>query len=159
MFGFFFGAACLAGLAVVAARGHRHHHHRGHWGRGYGRPWGIRGALYSVFSRLDATPAQEKVILGAVEELKDTVRGARGSLRQVRDAMASAVKGDAFDEASLGQAFSSQDSSFAEIRAAVTNAGRKIHEVLDERQRKTLADMIESGPFGFRGFGHSHGHC
>src|SRR5258706_10671703 len=117
MFGFFFGAACLAGLAIVAARGHRHHRWGHRWGPGYGRPWGVRGALYSVFSRLDATPAQEKVILGAVEEVKDTVRGSRISLRKVQGAIASAVKGDAFDEASLGEAFSAQDASFVEIRA------------------------------------------
>lgn len=159
MFGFIFGAACLAGLAVVVARGRFHHHHGYYGHHRYGRPWGMRGAMYSVFSRLDATPAQEKAILSAVDEVKDTVRNARGSLRQFRDALAAAVKGDTFEEASLGQAFSAQDASFAEVRGAVTSAGRKIHEVLDERQRRTLADIIQSGPFGFGRWGHSQGHC
>lgn len=157
MFGFFFGTACLIGLAAVVARGHRYRRH-GY----YGRPWGPRSSLYAAFSRLDATPAQEKAILSAVEELKDTVRTARGSFRQTREAAARAVRGERFDDAPLRDAFTTQDAAFSQIREAVGTAGRKIHEVLDERQRKTLADMIESGPGMWLGggFGPMHrGHC
>jgi hypothetical protein len=31
------------------------------------------------------------------------------------------------------------------------NTADKVHGTLDERQRKQLADMIESGPYGFAG--------
>lgn len=149
MFGFLFGAACLVGVALLVRHG-RHHHHPGH----YRRHFGMRSALYAIFARLDATPAQEKAILAAAEELEGTLKNARGTLRKTREAAAKAVGGDRFDEAPLAEAFTAQDTAFAEIRSAVQVAGRKIHEVLDERQRKTFAEIVESPP-GW--FGHSHG--
>ncbi len=149
MFGFLFGTACLAGM-IAAARGGRW---RGRWG-GRG-PFG-RGALYAVLSRLETTPGQEKAISAAVEEFIDVLRKRRGTMGETREAFASAVSGETFDESKLREAFVGQDGALNEVREAAVEAARKIHEVLDERQRKTLGDMIESGP-GF-GHGHHHGH-
>lgn len=155
MFGFFFGTACLIGLAAVVLRGHHHHHHHP---RGHGWRRGPRRALYAVFSRLDTTPGQEKAILAAVDELTEKIRGSRGSLKQTREAAAGAVRGDRFDEATLAGAFTAQDAALSELRGAVTAAGRKIHEVLDDRQRRSLADLIESGPRALH-LGSCAGHC
>lgn len=144
MFGFVFGTACLIGLIVVATRRRRWH---GHWGGRFGR-----GPLYGVLARLDATPGQEKVIGAALEEFREAARKGRGAVKSTRDAAARAVRGASFDESGLRGAFMEQDQVLGELREAALAAGRKIHEVLDERQRKTLAELIEDGA----GFAHHH---
>src|SRR5947207_1083449 len=96
-FGFVIGTICLVGLVRVLV-GRRYyggfHHYGGYggygyppWGRGYGGPhFGRRGRgmVYSLLARLDATPSQEKAILSAVDELKDTARELRGTVRETR---------------------------------------------------------------------------
>ena len=148
MFGFVFGTACLVGLIFVVARGRR----RGHY-FAYGR-----GPLYAALSRLDATPGQEKAILAAVDEFRETARKGRAVVDGTREAAARAVRGPTFDESGLRGAFLGQDQALAEIREAVIEAGRKIHDVLDERQRKTLAELIEAGPSSFHHRAHHYGH-
>ena len=151
MFGFVFGTACLIGLIFVAARGRRRWH--GHHG-GYGR-----GPMYAALARLEATPGQEKAIAQAVEEFWETARKGRSAMKSTREAAARAVRGPSFDESGLRSAFLEQDQALSEIREAALQAGRKIHEALDERQRKTLAELIESGPgYGFAHHGYHHGY-
>ena len=153
MFGFFFGAACLVGLVALARR----RRWRGYGYGGHG-PWGGRGPLYAVLGRLQTTPGQEKAISAAIEEFFEVARKGRETLRGTRKAAAQAVRGVSFDDSALREAFAAQDGALDEIRRAATTAGKKIHEVLDERQRKTLADMIESGPgWGFAHHGYHHG--
>ena len=67
-------------------------------------------------------------------------------MKSTREAAARAVRGPSFDESGLRSAFLEQDQALWEIREAALGAARKIHEALDERQRKTLAELIESGP-------------
>ncbi|HEV8245180.1 MAG TPA: hypothetical protein VGP93_05405 [Polyangiaceae bacterium] len=154
MFGFLFGTACLIGIFAVA-RGRRRWRGHGHWGG----PWGGRGPLYGVLARLGTTPGQEKAISAAVDEFLEVARAGRGTLKQTRGAAAKAVGGADFDEAALREAFAAQDSALDGIREAAVSAGKKIHDVLDERQRKTLAELIESGPgFAHHGYGHGCGH-
>jgi hypothetical protein len=147
MFGFVFGTACLIGLIAVVSRGRRRWH-------GYYRAYG-RGPLYAVLARLNATPGQEKVIGQAVEEFWEVARKGRDAMKSSREAAARAVRGPSFDESSLRGAFLEQDQTLSQIREAALEAGRKIHEVLDERQRKALGELIESG-FGWGH--HHHGH-
>lgn len=116
---------------------------RGGFGRGFG--FGPRAFLYRVLARLDATPAQERVIVAAVEEFRDTVRTQRGELRDSRKDVATAMRAEGFDAILLGDTFSRQDTKIEEVRKAFVGAIAKIHEALDERQRKVLADMIEGG--------------
>ena len=56
-------------------------------------------------------------------------------------------------EAALTEMFARHDQRFADVRKAMVESLGRIHEALDERQRETLAAMLERGrPFG-RGFG------
>jgi Spy/CpxP family protein refolding chaperone len=149
MFGFVFGTACLVALGFVVARG-RHRH----WGRRFGGPFG-RHALYGVLERLETTPGQEKIITQAVSGFRETASRSRSAFESSRKAAARAVQGEVFDESALREAFLEQDAAIAEIREALVATGRRVHETLDERQRKILGELIESGP-GFRRFGHHH---
>ena len=147
MFGFLFGTACLIGLVVVIKRGRygRFGHHGRH--RGYGP----RGALNALLSRLDTAPGQEKVIVAAVEELVDRARDSGRELRDTRRDIAQAVRGERVDEARLSEVFGRHDAALDKLRAGNVEALRKVHEALDERQRKILGDLIDSG--GLYGYG------
>jgi uncharacterized membrane protein len=146
---------------------HDHHHgehghhraHRGHggppWMRGghRGGPWGRRGRggrgrrgrwmLHAALARIDATPAQERVIVGEIERLQERVRETRTGLRDARSDLAAALRGPILDDAALGAVLGRIDGATGEARAAGLDALRNIHAVLDEKQRVTVADMLE----------------
>ena len=160
--GLLIGTLCLIGLVRVLV-GRRHYggfHHYGYgygppayagcggggWGYGGPGPWGRRrGFLYSILARLDATPSQEKAILSALDELKDSARELRGTVRETRGDVARTVRGATFDESGLDSVEKRFDDAAARLRQATGAALGKIHGVLDDRQRKVLGDMIESG--------------
>jgi Spy/CpxP family protein refolding chaperone len=165
-FGWVFGTLCLVGLVRTIGRhryGFYHHHHpgwahryggfgpdhgvgtghgHGPWGRGFRR--GGRGVLFSILDRLDATPAQEKTIMAAVDELRDTTSELRSTLRGARQDLARAVRAPAFDASAVASS-TSFDQIADRFTSAVASALAKIHGVLDDRQRDMLGELIESG--------------
>jgi len=164
MLGFFIGSVCLIGLIKVGLRGHHghghcgggHHGHHGRWhghgryGRGYGRGegeegrgFGERAMLRWVFERLDTTHGQEKVIIEAVEELREPFKKARSQAGSTFDDFAQAMRGEGFDHGRVAGTWVSQDKALEELRVALTAAMARVHEVLDEKQRKILGDLIE----------------
>jgi hypothetical protein len=153
MFGILFGTLCLVGLFVVLRRGR---HHRFHFGHGRHRGFGPRAAVNAVLDRLDTAPGQEKVILGAVDAFVERARTSGREIRGTRKELAEALRGEALDEARLEQVFGRHDAAIADLRAAGVDAVRKVHGALDERQRKILSDLVDSGmPFGFWARGHA----
>lgn len=185
MFGFIIGTVCLIGLIKVLRHGHGHgygwgggwgyghcggHGHchgergerddwdgerRGPFGRRGGFGFGPRAFLRGLFERLETTPGQEKVILSAVDEVRDAMRGARGEVGKTRTDVAQAFGGDHFDAEVMGAVFSRHDDALANVRKAFVGALSKVHEALDERQRKIFAEIVESrfggGRWGFGG--------
>ena len=154
--GLFIGTVCLIGLVrvVIGRRWHGgSHYYGGHGchggyggGYGYGGRWGRgRGFLFGLLSRLDATPSQEKAILGALDELKGSAWELRGTVKETRGDIARTISGPAFDESALNAAGGRLDDASHKMRAVVGATLGKIHGVLDDRQRKLLAEMIESG--------------
>jgi hypothetical protein len=153
MLGFFIGAACLVGLAAVArGRHHRHHgcyggHHHGFGRRGFGARFFFR----RILERLDTTPGQEKVIREAIHDLQDEAYGLRRDIRATRSEIADALRAPELDKALLDRVFAKHDEVIEKLRASVVSSADRVHSTLDEQQRKRLADMIESGPFGLAG--------
>jgi hypothetical protein len=118
-----------------------------HWMRGgFGRGYFMR----VLSDRLDATPAQEKVIRDATEEFRETVSKLRGEGRKTRADVASTFRKGHFDEVLFGEVFARHDRGIEEVRKAFVGMGARIHDALDERQRAELADLIEAGPAGWR---------
>lgn len=166
MFGFIVGAACLAGLIHMMrrrrcyGRGGWGHHHSGGWGRGwdddYGRGSGTPFWLRGLFSRLDTTPGQEKVIREVVDELRTEASGFRGEVRRARGDLADALRSDTVDETALGEAFARHDDALTRVRKGVVGGLAKLHEALDERQRRILADFLESRGGGWGPYRHHH---
>jgi hypothetical protein len=150
MFGFFIGAACLLGLAAVARRGRRHFYGHGgfhHRGRGYGG----RFFFHRILDRLDTTPGQEKVIREAIHDLKEEAWEMRSEVRGTRSEVAQAIRAPELDKALIDRAFAKHDEVIEKLRASLLRTAEQVHGTLDERQRKQLADMIESGPWGYAG--------
>jgi hypothetical protein len=153
MFGFLFGTACLLGLTATFAKSRHEERHcsGGHRGRGFRSGRG-RFVLNRVLDRLDTTPGQEKVIREAVETVIEDVHEARDEFRGTRADVAQAIRGEALDRAAIDGVFQRHDRVIARVRQNALDSFGKVHETLDERQRKILAELIEAGPFA-RGFG------
>jgi hypothetical protein len=149
MLGFFIGAACLVGLVAVArsGRGRHFYGHRGGWhGR---RGFGGRYLFHRILDRLDTTPGQEKVIRSAVHDLSEEAWSLRSEVRATRGELAAALRAPELDKTLLDSVFAKHDELIERLRASLVRSAEQVHGTLDERQRKQLADMIESGPWGY----------
>ncbi len=160
MLGFIIGAVCAVAVIKVLRRRHGHYGHCGYGGfdhaGGYaGNPvdlgrrssrgrWFMRG----MFERLQTTPGQEKVILGAFDELRQEKAHVRDELKQARADFARAVRSGVVDDAALEETFARQDRLLARLRVSFVEALKKVSEALDERQRSELGDLLERGLFG-----------
>lgn len=120
----------------------------GHGG-GDGGGFGGRALLWEAFRRLDATPGQEKALRGIMDELRAKRSAIRDELVKARKDAAAAMRGEQWDENALGASVARIDASVDITRKALVEALAKTHEVLDERQRKILADLIEDGGLPF----------
>ena len=130
-------------------------------GMGHGGPFGGGGRwmhgrfgggffIRMLAERLDATPAQEKVLRDATEEFRETAAKLGGEGRKTRADVASTFRKGNFDEVMFGELFARHDRAIEEVRKAFVGMGARIHDALDERQRAQLADLIEAGPGGWR---------
>ncbi len=171
MLGFVLGAACLVGVVAVARGSHRWGPPWRRFGRGFGcgrselaGRWGYEGGwgaaggrwsergrwgrdfiLQSLFESLETTPGQEKVFLSAAEEFRQAREKLREELDRSRREIAQALRSEQFNPASIREIFARHDLLIAELRNAALDSLSKIDEALDDRQRKRLADLIESG--------------
>lgn len=146
---------CLAaafGVLGLVAMGRAHRHYHGHHGYGWYGPFGAVGydrphrgrrmMLRALFRRLDATPAQERAIVAEVDKLTDRMHGAKTSVHEARGDLAAALRGPVLDDAALGAVLGRVDAAVGDARAAVIDALRGVHGVLDDRQRGQVADAI-----------------
>lgn len=133
------------------------HHHRQHgWHGGHGGHggWGgrRRAGLHMALAHIEATPAQERAIVAEADKLHERLHAARATLEDGRGDLAAAVRGPSLDDAALGAVLGRVDGATGEARAAVLEALRNIHAILDEKQREQLAELIDGG-FWRRGRG------
>lgn len=151
MFGFFVGAACLVGLGAMIRSGRRRRHAYGGFGHGHRRGFGGRFFLRRALERLDTTPGQEKVIREAIHDLREEAFSLRREVRGTRSEIADALRAPELDRALLDRVFAKHDELIEKLRASLLASTDKVHSTLDEQQRRRLADMIESGPWGMAG--------
>jgi hypothetical protein len=135
------GGGCHGG-SYGGWRGGWYGHHHGHHGR---RRWMLNAAL----ARIDATPAQERAIVGEIDRLQDRVRAAKAGMTDARGDLAAALRGPVLDDAALGAVLGRVDATTGEARAAVIDALRGIHGVLDDKQRSQIADLLDRGGGGW----------
>jgi hypothetical protein len=163
MLGFIVGTACLIGLIKTLRYGRCGHGHggcgggrcgghgrgyeRGPWGHREGGRWddgaGVRFMLRPLFERLATTPGQERVILDAAEAMRARVAASRDALRATAGDAAKAFRGERFDEGVMGESFAKQDEALEATQKALFDALQKVHDALDEQQRRDFAEHIE----------------
>src|SRR6478609_4887643 len=89
--------------------------HGPRWGRGGFRNGFVAGV---ISDRLEASPAQERVIRDAVDEFRETVSKLKGEGRKTRADVADAFRKSSFDEVRLGELYARHDSQLTELRKA-----------------------------------------
>ena len=159
MFGFLFGTVCL----VLLFHHLRRYGYAGYGGWGYGPPrfgrwrrhgWqggGFRhGAVRHLMERLDTTPGQERAIRSALDTLRYNLADARDEVRSLGRDLAQAVGGDELDESALSAAVAKQDAFVTRARTEIVAAVRTVHQTLDGRQRRELAEWINEGSHRMR---------
>jgi uncharacterized membrane protein len=100
-----------------------------------------------IFRRLNATPDQERALGETFEGLRSALRSAREAAGRSRSDLATALRQGEVDVTKLGDLIARFDGASMAVREALTSALFKAHEVLDERQRRELADLLEGGFF------------
>lgn len=118
-----------------------------------GRRWHGLGRsvwLRAIFDRLDTTPGQEREIRAAIEDVQRAAREERDGLSSSRADLAKAIAGDVFDEAAIIEASTRVDGSASHVKEAFVTALRRVHAVLDPRQRERLSELLTNGPRGRR---------
>ena len=135
--GLLFGTACLLGFLYVWRRPGRG---RGCRGRGAGR----RGMLSMLSRRLDATPAQEKVMRDAFEELSTSADGVWKNLRETRSELAAAFRTEELDPEFIVVELGRVDDALSELRRTLAGRIAELHTILDPDQRAKLAEMLDS---------------
>lgn len=121
-------------------------------GGGIGRSFWLRALL----SRLDTTPGQEKEIRAALDDFRKVAREAKEGLSASREAAAKAIAGEVFDEIAMGEATVKLDATTGRVKEAFEAALRRVHAVLDPKQRERLAQLVAEGPRAFRGSRHPY---
>ncbi|MCC7071429.1 MAG: hypothetical protein IT383_08905 [Deltaproteobacteria bacterium] len=101
--------------------------------------------LRGLFARLQTSPGQERTILEALRELKVAARAADDERAKSARQVAEALRGDEFRTENMGEAFSHLETGAEALRDAAFAALAKIHAVLDERQRRLVADLVGRG--------------
>lgn len=145
MFGFIIGTACLVGLIAMIRRGRRFGGHSGRFG------FGQRRMLNRLFHRLETSPSQEKLIVGAALDVQRAVASLRPELDTTRADLARILSDESFDAERLGSVFARHDEAVRELQRSVAGALGTVHGALDQDQRAQLAQLLERrgfGPFG-----------
>lgn len=126
--------------------GHGGHwrHHRGWHGR-HGRHGGRRWMIDRALERIDASPAQERAIIAELEQLEDKLHTAGRAMRDVRGPLAQAMAGSELDEGALAGIGHDVEQAGQAARDAVFETMRKIHALLDDKQRAQLASLLGRG--------------
>jgi Spy/CpxP family protein refolding chaperone len=121
---------------------------RGHRGGIGGSFW-----LRMLYARLDTTPGQEREIRAALEELRGRAHDAKSGMIETRENLGKSVAGDTFDTAAFEAVSARLDATSEKMKDAAASALKRIHAVLDPKQRERLGDLVSRGAFGRWGRG------
>ncbi|HSO31640.1 MAG TPA: periplasmic heavy metal sensor [Labilithrix sp.] len=124
-------------------------------GGGWGRGGGIGQSFWlrRIFARLDTTPGQEREIRAAIEDMRERAQDARSGLPETRASLARSIAGETFDAAAFEAVSARVDATSEKMKDAFASALKRIHGVLDPKQRERLAALVGSGGFGRWGRG------
>ena len=138
------GAAVFLALRWMHWRHHGHHARWGHppWQEGSVGAW-RRWRLRPLFERMEATPAQEKVLLEAWEKVEGAWEALRREWHGWAEDAARSVQGEKFDGQPLRERFARQDATLEELRRILLGSLAQAHEALQPDQRRHLASAFD----------------
>ncbi|HEY7723771.1 MAG TPA: periplasmic heavy metal sensor [Anaeromyxobacteraceae bacterium] len=110
-------------------------------GRGPGSHFALRG----LFRRLGTRPEQEQAVLGDADALAAEIRALREDGRALREEVAALLEAPALDRAALDAAVAARLAKVDALRGRAAEALARLHAVLDEGQRRTLAGLLRGG--------------
>ena len=116
-----------------------------YWSRGPGASWWLRG----LFMKLDTTPGQEKEIRSAIEDFQREAYAAKDGLKGAREHLARAFGRDELDESAIVEARATAEDVTGKVKDAFAASLRRVHAILDNKQRERFAELLAKGP-GFR---------
>lgn len=133
-------------------------------GHGGGGSWGRRGGgigrsfwLRALYARLDTTPGQEREIRAAIEDLRDRAKDAKSGMLETRESLGKSVAGESFDDGAFEAVSARVDATSEKMKDALSSALKRVHAVLDQKQRERLAELVSKGAFGRWGRGGGYG--
>jgi hypothetical protein len=152
MFGLIVGTLCLIAL-IATIRRRRYYAFRERWGyyghsfRGYhgSRRGRRRHPLHLLFARLDTTPGQEKAIVAALEMLRGGMDNTRDELDALSRELSVLVGGTVLDQQSLDEVKARADALYGRFSAELRELLVRVHDVLNDEQRRTFAELIRDG--------------
>jgi uncharacterized membrane protein len=118
-----------------------------------GGRWMFRG----LFSRLDTSPSQEKVLVEEAAAVREAFLGLRADWAAARGELADLLASVDLDAARVDAVLASREARLAEVRRRAAEALARFHAVLDEGQRKALAAMVREGHVLAPARAHGHG--
>ena len=98
-----------------------------------------------LYARLDTTPGQEREIRAAIEELRERARDAKSGMLETRENLGKSVAGEAFDTSAFEAVSARVDATSEKMKDAASSALKRIHGVLDPKQRERLARSRQQG--------------
>jgi Spy/CpxP family protein refolding chaperone len=130
-------------------------------GRRGGGSWGGRGGggigrsfwLRALYARLDTTPGQEREIRAAIEDLRDRAKDAKSGMLETRESLGKSLAGESFDDGAFEAVSARVDATSEKMKDALSSALKRVHAVLDPKQRERLAELVSKGAFGRWGRG------
>lgn len=125
-----FGSALLL-LAVAFAVKHHHfsrHHH-----------------LRRLFGSLQATPAQERALRDLIHSARAQLQQLHVDARELRDEVGDIFRAGAFDEARFVGAETKAGEKVRQATGIIRGTLQQMHDILDEVQRRKVADWLASG--------------
>ncbi len=99
-----------------------------------------------LFWRLGTRPEQEQVLVEDARALAGELASLRAGFVELREEVARLLGESTLDAARLDAALAARMEKLASLRARVTAALARFHAVLDDSQRRTLAELLRAGP-------------
>ena len=145
MFGWIIGSVCLVALVATVKR-HRYRRY-GYPGVHYGPRRGLRGRgiMRGLFYQLETTPGQENAIVAALDEAFARLRNLKGDLHGTRRELGALIGSDTLDRAALEALIARQRTQLDTASSELVCTLERIHEVLDDSQRRELGALIAEG--------------
>ncbi len=110
-----------------------------------GGHFGVRRPLRFLAYRLELEEAQVAELAKILDEIKTERAQAAVDHRRALSAFADAISGEVFDQAKAAAGAAVRLQSAERLRAAVSTALARLHELLNPRQRERLAYLIRTG--------------